>query len=93
MLHTDGLNKHQKSFFRINVISINVRILGNGRTGFLPIASIISDSDLTYHFLLGNISDLLIRATYTPKINHIITRCDFVAYGQGMQKTLQFFFM
>jgi hypothetical protein len=27
--------------------------------------------------------------------NHtrVITRCDFVAYGQGMQKTLQRFFM
>jgi hypothetical protein len=23
----------------------------------------------------------------------VITRCDFVAYGQGMQKTLQRFFM
>jgi hypothetical protein len=25
--------------------------------------------------------------------NPVFTRCDFVAYGQGMQKTLQYFFM
>jgi hypothetical protein len=28
-----------------------------------------------------------------PQTSPVITRCDFVAYGQGMQKTFQRFFM
>jgi hypothetical protein len=33
------------------------------------------------------------RLELVPLYDYIITRCDFVAYGQGMQKTLQRFFM
>jgi hypothetical protein len=31
--------------------------------------------------------------SWSPNYSVLVTRCDFVAYGQGMQKTLQRFFM